>query len=118
MIGRRLRRQSVGGGNGRNTPYLATRAVRGWTSAEPDRSLACRIAESAARHELPFDWTVVSGTIAALDPAAQFDTILYIDVLEHIADHRSELSRSALYLAAGGNLVVLAPAHQFLFSPL
>jgi Methyltransferase domain len=107
----------VGGGIGSNTPYLATPAVRGWTSVEPDRSLARRIAERAERHELPFDWTVVSGTIAALDPAARFETILYIDVLEHIADHRSELSRAALHLGAGGNLVALAPAHQFLFSP-
>jgi hypothetical protein len=107
----------VGGGIGSNTPYLATPAVRGWTSVEPDRSLARRIAERAARHELPFDWTVVSGTIAALDPAARFETILYIDVLEHIADDRSELSCAALHLGAGGNLVVLAPAHQFLFSP-
>lgn len=107
----------VGGGIGSNTPYLATLAVRGWTSVEPDRSLARRITERAARHKLPFDWTVVSGTTAALDPAARFETILYIDVLEHIADHRSELSRAALHLGAGGNLVVLAPAHQFLFSP-
>jgi hypothetical protein len=107
----------VGGGIGSNTPYLATPAVSGWTSVEPDRSLARRIAERAARHEWAFDWTVVPGTIAALDPAARFETILYIDVLEHIADHRSELSGAAAHLGAGGNLVVLAPAHQFLFSP-
>jgi hypothetical protein len=107
----------VGAGIGSNTPYLATRAVHDWTSVEPDRALARRIAECAARRELPFIWKVVTGTIAALDPAARFQTILYIDVLEHIADHRSELSRAALHLSAGGNLVVLAPAHQFLFSP-
>src|SRR6516225_4172240 len=106
----------VGAGIGSNTPYLATRAVRDWTSVEPDRALARRIAECAARRELPFIWKVVTGTIAALDPAARFQTILYIDVLEHIADHRSELSRAALHLSGGGNLVVLVPAHQFLFS--
>ena len=33
----------VGGGIGSNTPYLATPAVRGWTSVEPDRSLARRL---------------------------------------------------------------------------
>ena len=107
----------VGAGTGSNTPYLSTPAVNEWTSIEPDTSLARQIAERAARQQLPFNWTVVSGTIAALDPAARFETILYIDVLEHIADHHSELSRAALHLGAGGNLVVLAPAHQFLFSP-
>jgi hypothetical protein len=107
----------VGWGIGSNVPYLVTPAVRGWTSVEPDRSLASRIAERAARHELSFNWTVVTGTIAALDAADRFETILYIDVLEHIADDRSELSRAAMHLGARGNLVVLAPAHQFLFSP-
>jgi hypothetical protein len=106
----------VGAGIGSNTPYLATPAVSEWTSIEPDKSLASRIEERAARHELPFDWNVVVGTIAALDPATQFETILYIDVLEHISDHGSELSHAALHLSDGGNLVVLAPAHQFLFS--
>jgi hypothetical protein len=107
----------VGAGIGSNTPYLATAAVCGWTSVEPDRSLARRILERAARHGLSFGWSVVAGTIEALGPGARFETILYIDVLEHLADDRSELSRAALHLSAGGNLIVLAPAHQFLFSP-
>lgn len=47
----------------------------------------------------------------------QFDTILYLDVLEHIADDRAELARVRPHLAEQGNLVVLAPAHQYLFSP-
>jgi hypothetical protein len=107
----------VGGGIGSNTPYLATPRVTGWTSIEPDESLAARIEERAARHAFPFVWNVVVGTIDSLDPAARFDTILYIDVLEHILDHGSELSHAALHLSDRGNLVVLAPAHEFLFSP-
>jgi hypothetical protein len=46
-----------------------------------------------------------------------FDTILYIDVLEHIEDDRSETARAAAHLAPGGRLVVLAPAYAWLFSP-
>jgi hypothetical protein len=38
-------------------------------------------------------------------------------VLEHIADDAAELVDARRHLAAGGHLIVLAPAHQFLFSP-
>jgi len=60
---------------------------------------------------------VVTGTLDALDPADRFDSILYIDVLEHIEDDRGELERAAHHLAPGGHLIVLAPAHAWLFSP-
>jgi SAM-dependent methyltransferase len=107
----------VGAGIGTNIPYLWTSSVREWTSVEPDGSLASRVAERAANGDLPSGCRVLIGTIDALDAAARFDAILYIDVLEHIADDREELTRAAAHLAAGGNLVVLGPAHQFLFSP-
>ena len=107
----------VGAGIGTNIPYLRTSSVREWTSVEPDASLASRIAERAANGHLPPGCRVLTGTIDALDAAARFDAILYIDVLEHIADDREELTRAAEHLAARGNLVVLGPAHQFLFSP-
>ncbi len=37
-------------------------------------------------------------------------------MLEHIADDAAELAAAANHLAPGGHLVVLGPAHQFLFS--
>lgn len=107
----------VGAGLGGNIPYLCRNTVREWTSLEPDPDLARRIADRKSSGALPAKCRVIAGTIAQLDAAAQFDTILYIDVLEHIADDRTELARAAQHLAPGGNLVVLAPAHQFLFSP-
>lgn len=53
---------------------------------------------------------------ADLPPVAAFDSVLYGDVLEHIADDASELRRATALLRRGGHLVVLAPAHQWLFS--
>jgi 2-polyprenyl-3-methyl-5-hydroxy-6-metoxy-1,4-benzoquinol methylase len=47
----------------------------------------------------------------------QFDTIIYIDVLEHIENDKEELNRVAEHLRDGGHLIVLSPAHQLLFSP-
>ncbi|HTS90509.1 MAG TPA: methyltransferase domain-containing protein [Stellaceae bacterium] len=107
----------VGAGIGSNVPYLHGGQVREWTSLEPDPALARRIEERVAAGELPGDCKVVVGTLGGVGDRGPFDTILYLDVLEHIADDGAELARAATLLAPGGRLVVLAPAHPFLFSP-
>jgi SAM-dependent methyltransferase len=46
----------------------------------------------------------------------QFDTIVCLNVLEHIKDHETALKRMHARLAPGGRLVLLVPAHQMLFN--
>ena len=60
---------------------------------------------------------VRTGTIECVSKDELFDVVLYIDVLEHIEDDEAEVSRAAEHLRPGGHLLVLAPAHDFLFSP-
>ena len=100
----------VGAGIGANTQSLVDLPFRHWLCLEPDPTLASQIALPAGRHEL------VIGTIADLDPQRKFDTVLYIDVIEHIEDDRGELARAAAHLAPGGSIIVLAPAHAFLYT--
>jgi SAM-dependent methyltransferase len=107
----------VGAGIGSNVPFLYNRDVAEWTCLEPDPELARRIEQRIATGAAPQECRVIVGTTASLDPGAAFDTILYIDVLEHVADDATELARARTHLAPGGRLVVLAPAHEFLFSP-
>ena len=114
-IGRRV--LEVGAGIGTNTLFLAGCGADEWLCLEPDPGLASRIAKLVAAGALPPCCRVVGGTIAALGAGAAFDTILYLDVIEHIAADRAELADAARLLAPGGNLVVLAPAHPFLFTP-
>jgi SAM-dependent methyltransferase len=57
------------------------------------------------------------GTLRDLPPARLFDTILYIDVLEHIEDDRAEIRNAIDRLRPGGHVVVVAPAHGWLFTP-
>jgi hypothetical protein len=45
------------------------------------------------------------------------DTIIYIDVLEHIEDDQGEMRVAAAHLVAGGHIVMLSPAFNFLYSP-
>jgi SAM-dependent methyltransferase len=113
VIGRVL---EVGAGIGSNIFYLHNDLVTEWTALEPDADLAGRIEEQLVRDELPANCRLVNGTIAKVDSAALFDTILYIDVLEHILDDNAELVRARRHLATRGSLVVLSPAHQFLFT--
>ncbi len=112
FIGERV--LEVGAGIGANIPYLAGKGVREWTSLEPDPRLARHLAAAVAAGRLPAS-RVIQGTIADVDAQARFDTILYVNVLEHIAEDRIELARAIEHLAPGGTLVVLCPAHQFLF---
>jgi hypothetical protein len=91
--------------------------VREWVCLEPDGELAARVAHRVAHRLLPASTAVITGTIGDLGPGEAFDAVLYLDVLEHIADDRAELACAAHHLAPGGRLIVLAPAHQSLFSP-
>jgi SAM-dependent methyltransferase len=106
----------IGAGIGSNIPFLHTPTVRQWTSVEPDPDLARRITERITLGELPETCRVLVGTIESIEETLRFNTVFYIDVLEHIADDAAELNCAAGHLAPDGNLVVLAPAHQFLFS--
>lgn len=105
----------VGAGLGATTQALCRGPHDRWVCLEPDAGLGSAIEASRATGALPAWCEVVVGT---LDTAClgRFDTILYIDVLEHIEDDDAELARAAQHLAAGGHLVVLSPAHPWLFS--
>ena len=79
--------------------------------------MAARLAGAVARGALPACCRARAGTIRDLPPDARFDAILYVDVLEHIEDDAAELVAAARALRPGGALIVLAPAHGWLYSP-
>lgn len=111
----------VGAGLGANSPYLLNAAVTRLVRLEPDAQFVARLDREATE---PADGrgsgAVIEnrmGTIGSLGHGERFDAILYLDVLEHIEDDRSEVSVAASHLNSDGALVVLAPAFQFLYSP-
>lgn len=106
----------VGAGAGSNTPYLDAGGDVRLVCLEPDPRLAARLAgDPAAPGTRPRE--VVCGTLASLEPGQRFDAIVYIDVLEHVARDREEMASAAERLRVGGALIVLSPAHQWLYSP-
>lgn len=102
----------VGAGLGTNTSLLQNQAVRSWHCLEPDPELEANLSAAIANIA---GCSASQGTIRNVG-ARRFDSILYIDVLEHIEADRDELSNAASLLRPGGHLIVLSPAHQFLFS--
>lgn len=106
----------VGAGIGGSTRYLCGERHTSWLCLDPDpRHVAC-LQAARARGELPDFCVPACGVLGDLDPAAQADTIFYIDVLEHILDDEAELALAASHLAPGGRIVVLAPAFNRIFS--
>ncbi len=105
----------VGAGIGSNTRYLDTGKPGRFVCLEPDAQLAGRL-----EHELrggARKYEAIRGTLESIPAEEQFDTICYIDVLEHIEDDGAELNRAAAHLRPGGRVIVLSPAHQWLFTP-
>jgi SAM-dependent methyltransferase len=107
----------VGAGFGATSRFLCNGQQRSWTCLEPDAGLHRQLEESLRDNPLASPGRALLGTVASLPADQRFDTILYVDVLEHIEDDRNELSATAARLRTGGHVVVLAPAHQALYSP-
>ena len=107
----------VGAGLGGTTRVFCRGKERRWVCLEPDATLADRLARAIQSGDLPSCCEARVGAMASLDPADRFDTILYIDVLEHIEDDRAEVALAARHVRPGGHLIALSPAHSWLFSP-
>lgn len=107
----------VGAGLGANVANFRNLNGVRWTLLEPDRAMADDMRRRADAGALPAGTEIVCGMLGDLPAGRIFDTILYIDVLEHIEDDRGELERAAARLAPGGHLIVLSPAFQAVFSP-
>lgn len=105
----------VGAGIGSNTSFLSPYTPGRWVCLEPDPGLSVELGKNLAK--MPRTFENLCGILRNLSADDQFDTIVYIDVLEHIEDDGGELSAAAAKLRRGGRVVVLSPAHQFLFTP-
>jgi len=108
----------VGAGIGGSTRALLENApqskIESWTCLEPDPELFKELEKASSLLEI--QPSCQQGFLNDIPAGKVFDTILYLDVLEHIEDHEDELARAAKRLDSGGSLVVLVPAHDFLFS--
>ena len=116
FLGKRV--LEVGAGIGATTEILCKNADHEeWVCLEPDRVFVYKIKQKIEIGILPDFCSPIVGYLKDLRREVKFDTILYIDVLEHVADDAQELQNATSFLNSGGNLIVLSPAYNFLFSP-
>lgn len=106
----------VGAGIGATAINLSNRKYKTWVELEPDPKLAERIKQGQKKGTIPASLEVRVGTAQDLQADEMFDTVLYIDVLEHIEEDRKELENIAKHVKPSGHVIVLSPAHQYLFT--
>jgi SAM-dependent methyltransferase len=106
-----------GAGLGSNTVLLNNGSAMQWLLLEPDISMSILLEKKVLDGELPPNCRIIPGNIAQLNETQQFDTIIYIDVLEHVENDKKEIQTVSQYLKPEGHLIVLAPAFLFLYSP-
>ena len=84
-------------------------------SALPDAELVARLKDSLSKAPLPIDTRVVCGTLADVRPE-RFDTLLYIDVLEHIEHDRdhgaTRPTAGRCLIPATGTAAIISPSHR------
>ncbi len=108
----------VGAGLGANALWLARAAsFDSWLCIEPDATLFRCLEHNLRECPATRDCRAREGTIEDLPSEESFDSIVYIDVLEHIADDDGELRRAAARLRPGGTVASISPAGPSLYSP-
>ena len=107
----------VGAGIGATTEVLSSNEHTRWVCLEPDGLLVEEIVKKIKNGILPPICEPRVGDISCLGENEVFDSVLYIDVLEHIEDDRAQIEKAASHIRTDGHLIILAPAHQFLYTP-
>jgi SAM-dependent methyltransferase len=106
----------VGAGIGGTTHELCDGGQEKWLCLEPDPNLYARLENKIHGGRLPACCYSLKGTTGDLPQTEKFNAIMYIDVIEHIENDADELRRAKILLAEKGYLIVLVPAHQFLYN--
>lgn len=107
----------VGSGIGATTSLLNDGTASQWVLLEPDEAMVTILQQKINTQPQFSNCTILKQTISNLNVAEKFDTIVYIDVLEHIEDDKKEMEKASQLLSANGHLIILSPAYNFLFSP-
>lgn len=116
-------------------PHLGGRVLdvgAGTGVLEPHFAAVCKTLVAVEPHEVVFEKlrrrvvglanvTCVQADATALDLTGlggPFDSVVCINVLEHLDDDEKALRRFRDYLADGGRLLLLVPAHPRLYAPM
>ncbi|MCX6838860.1 MAG: class I SAM-dependent methyltransferase [Verrucomicrobia bacterium] len=106
----------VGAGLGCSTEYLLNDAATEWHFIEPDPVMSALLRSSPPACLGSRCSVTHTCTLEGLDSQQRFDTLIYIDVLEHLESDAGEIDRAFSMLNPGGRILALSPAHPSLYS--
>lgn len=106
----------VGAGIGSTTAAMHDGTAHLWVCFESDFLNAKRLMKLVGEWWGHKQTYVIAGSLHALRKHSSFDCVLYMDVLEHIHDDRAQIQAAARLVRENGHIVILSPAHQWLFS--
>ena len=108
----------VGGGLGQISDVLIDDDID-LVTLEPDAHLFGKLKEKYDQLSNPeVQNLTVEGLLVEGKLAADFDSAIYVNVLEHIADDTAELINVRKLLKSGGNVVVFSPALPILYGTM
>lgn len=105
----------VGAGIGDFSKLILNTNIETLTAFEPSKNMYPILA-AALRNDSRAE--AVNDFFGAEEKGRAFDSVLYVNVLEHIADDCAELVKAYKLLKQGGYLLVFVPALSWLYSDL
>jgi len=104
----------VGAGTGSFSGLILENQIENLTAFEPSQNLYPSLCASLSHDQRATAINDYFGKAAD----GQFDSVLYVNVLEHIQDDRAELAAAYKALSPGGYLLIFVPALPRLYSEL
>ena len=105
----------VGAGIGTKTKELCGNVSR-YIAVEPDPIMYQTLSIEAGLNIAMKNVECLHGVIKDVSNNILADAVIYIDVLEHIEADKEQLELALSKIRPGGYLVVLSPAHQWLYT--
>ena len=108
----------IGSGIGEMTKCLRPLSASSvWICVEPDKSNSSVIKKLIFNEELDANIEVFTGTLEDFDSKdRKFESILFIDSLEHIENDKKALKDASMLLKPNGKIIIIAPVHNSIYS--
>ena len=117
-LGRRI--VEVGAGTGSFSELILEQPIESLTLIEPSRSMHEALSRSMGRSRAPAKLVLHNSTFRRVADQLQSgqppDSVVYVNVLEHIEDDEGELRVVYNTLGANGRVFLFVPAMQWLYS--
>jgi 2-polyprenyl-3-methyl-5-hydroxy-6-metoxy-1,4-benzoquinol methylase len=104
----------VGAGMGGTTSYLQNNNVQSWVCLEPDIKLCALIKNKITDQKINNTTIVINDTLKSINKKKE--TIIYIDVIEHIENDKQELDQAYSLLNDNCTILIIVPAFNYLYN--